>query len=190
MNRHLQGARHLICAGDQLAKMAALLEQVLRVRLLEIARGDFRRRDLCRDGQHWQARPVAVEQAVDEMQIAWSAAAGADGKLTREMRLAGSGKRRDLLVPHMNPSDLALMAQRVGEPVETVADDSINALHSRCGENLNKLIRDPLCHHLSPSRSAQSRGTSRRLRSMFKRFPSAGQRRYRRGCVATARRPR
>src|SRR5215469_16762441 len=84
------------------------------------------------------------------MQIAWSAAAGADGKLTREMRLAGSGKRRDLLVPHMNPFDLALMAQRVGQPVETVADDSINALHSRCGENLDKLIRDPLCHHSSP----------------------------------------
>src|SRR5262249_56810675 len=103
MNRHLQGARHLIGAGDQLAKMAALLEQVLRVRLLEIAGADFRRRDLCRDGQHRQARAVAVEQAVDEMQISWSAAAGADRKLPRERRLAGSAKRRFLLVPDVNP---------------------------------------------------------------------------------------
>jgi hypothetical protein len=52
MKRHLQGARHLVGAGDQLAKMAALLEQVLRVRLLEIAGGDFPRRDLGGDGEH------------------------------------------------------------------------------------------------------------------------------------------
>src|SRR5262249_50081848 len=155
----------------------ALLEQVLRVRLLEIARGDFRRRDLCRDGQHRQARPMAVEQAVDEMQIAWSAAAGADRKLTREMRLAGSGKRRDLLVPHMNPFDLALMAQRVGEPVETVADDSICASLPLRRESRQIDPRPFVPSLVSLSSHAARRDTSRRLKSMFKRFPSAGRRR-------------
>src|SRR5215467_6174799 len=150
MNRHLQGARHLIGAGDQVAKMAALLEQLLRVRLLEVAGADFRRRDLGGDCQHRQARAVAVEETVDEMEIAGSAAAGADCELTREVGFARGGKRCDLLVPDMNPFDLALLAQRVGEPVETVADDAINALDSRREKNLGELIRYPLCHGSFP----------------------------------------
>ena len=97
--------------------MAALLEQILRVRFLEIARADFRRRDLGGDCEHWQARAVAVEETVDEMQIAGPAAAGADRELTGEMGFAGGGKRRDLLVPDMNPFDLALLAQRSVSPL-------------------------------------------------------------------------
>jgi hypothetical protein len=130
--------------------MAALPEQVLRVRLLEITRADFRRRDLGGDCEHRQARAVAVEQAVDEMQVAGPAAACADRELTGEMGFAGGGKRRDFLVPDMNPFDLALMAQRVGQPVETVADDAVNALDSRREKNLGELIRYSLCHGSFP----------------------------------------
>src|SRR5262245_20633761 len=150
MNRHLQGARHLVGAGDQLAKMAALLEQLLRMRLLKIAGADFRRWNLRRDSQHRHARAVAVEQAVDEMQIARSAAAGADRELTREMGLATGGKRRDLLVPDMNPFDLALAAERVGQPIETVANDAVDPFDSGRDENFGKLIRYRLRHHPSP----------------------------------------
>src|SRR5262244_4465629 len=135
--------------------MAALLEQLLRVRLLEIARADFRRRDLGGDCEHRQARAVAVEETVDEMQVAGPAAAGADRKLTGEMGFARGGKRCDLLVPDMNPFDLALMAQRVGQPVETVADDAVNALDSRRQKNLGELIRYPLCHGSFPVSAPQ-----------------------------------
>jgi RNA:NAD 2'-phosphotransferase (TPT1/KptA family) len=47
----------------------------------------------------------------------------------------------------MNPFDLALAAQRVGQPVETVADDAVNALDARRDENVGKLISYPLRHH-------------------------------------------
>src|SRR5262249_21187919 len=130
--------------------MAALLEQLLRVRLLEITRADFRRRDLGGDCEHRQARAVAVEQTVDEMQVAGPAAAGADRQLTRERGFHAGGKRRDPLLPDMNPFDLALMPQRVGQPVETVADDAVNALASRREKNLGELIRYPLCHGSFP----------------------------------------
>ena len=133
---------------------------------------------------------MAVEQAVDEMQIAWSAAAGADRELTREMGLATGGERRDLLVPDVNPFDLALASQRVGQPVEAVADDAVNAFDSRRHENIGKLIRDPLCHHSSPFPRAQRKVWARPAASMFKRFPNAGRPRCRHGPVATARRPR
>src|SRR5262249_39111855 len=99
------------------SQSSILPEQLLRVRLLEIAGLDFRRRDLGRDGQARQGGGVAVEQAVDEMQVARTAAAGADRELTREMGLATGGKRGDLLVPDVNPFDLALAAQRVGQSV-------------------------------------------------------------------------
>src|SRR2546430_6302076 len=84
------------------------------------------------------------------MQVAGPAAAGADRELTGEMGFAGGGKRRDFLVPGVNPFDLALMAQRVGQPVETVADDAVNALDSRREKNLGELIRYPLCHGSFP----------------------------------------
>src|SRR5262249_44757612 len=166
--RHLQGARHLVGAGDELAKMAALPEQLLRVRLLEIAGGDFRRRDLGRDGEHRHTRAVAVEQTVDEMQVAGSAAAGADRELAREMRFAAGGKRRDLLVPDMNPFDLALMAQRVGQPIEAVADDAVNALDSRGEKNLGELIRYPLCHGSFPVSAPQPKARAGRDRTAWR----------------------
>jgi hypothetical protein len=58
------------------------------MRLLKIAGADLRRRDLGGDGQHRHARAVAVEQTVDEMEIARPAAAGAHRELTREMGFA------------------------------------------------------------------------------------------------------
>jgi hypothetical protein len=49
---------------------------------------------------------VAVEQTIDEMQVAGPAAAGADRELAGEMGFASGGKRRDFLVPDMNPTIL------------------------------------------------------------------------------------
>src|SRR6267378_5903757 len=74
------------------------------------------------------------------MQIAGAAAAGADGKLTRQMGLGTRREGRDLLVPDMHPFDVTLAAQRVSEPVEAIADDAVNPLHAGCGEYLHKLI--------------------------------------------------
>ena len=58
------------------------------------------------------------------------------------MRLGTRGEGRDLLVPDMNPFDLALAAKRVGQPVQAVANNAINPLDARCGKNLRELVRD------------------------------------------------
>jgi hypothetical protein len=60
-DRHLERPRHLVRAGDQLTIVAALLEQRLGMRLLEIAGADFRGRHLRRDSEHRDARAVATE---------------------------------------------------------------------------------------------------------------------------------
>ncbi len=138
----LQRTRHLVGAGDQLAIVAALLEQRLRVGFLEIAGADLGRRYLCGDAEHGDPRAVAVEQAVDEMQITGPAAAGADGELTRQMRLGARRESCDLLVAHVDPLDLALAPQRVGQPVQAVADDAIDALDASGREGFGELICD------------------------------------------------
>jgi hypothetical protein len=57
---------------------------------------------------------VAIEQAIDEVQVAGSAASGADRKLSCQVRLGPGREGRDLLVPYMDPLDLALAADRIG----------------------------------------------------------------------------
>jgi hypothetical protein len=83
---------------------------------------------------------MAVEQAVDEVQIAGPAAASTNGEVTRQMRLGTSREGRDLLVPDVDPLDLALSSQSVGEAVEAIADNAIDPLDARCSEGLRKLI--------------------------------------------------
>jgi hypothetical protein len=75
----LQGAGHLVGPGNQLAIVTALLKQDLRMSFLEISSADLGRRDLRRNRKHWDTRAMAVEQAVDEVQIAGPAAAGTNG---------------------------------------------------------------------------------------------------------------
>ena len=101
------------------------------MRFLEIAGADLGRRDLRGDSEHGHARAVTVEQAVDEMQVARPAAPRAYGELTRQMRLGGGRESGDLLVPDMDPLDLALPANCVGQAVQAVADDAVYPLDAR-----------------------------------------------------------
>jgi hypothetical protein len=113
VDRDLEAARHLLGVGDELAIMAALFEQCLGVRFLEIARADLGRGDVGRDGQNRHARAMAVEQTVDEVQIARPAAPGTNGEGARQMRVRAGGESGDLLVPEVYPLDLALASDRI-----------------------------------------------------------------------------
>jgi hypothetical protein len=50
---------------------------------------------------------MSIEQSIDEMQIARTAGAGADGEVTGDGRLARGRKRRRFLVTNMDPLDRA-----------------------------------------------------------------------------------
>src|SRR4029077_20572043 len=104
------------------------------------------RRDLRRNGKYRHARPVTVEQTVDEMQIARATASRTDRELSCQVRLGTGRESRDLLVPHMHPFDLALAADRIGQPIQAVADDAIYPLHTGCSEDFCELIRDCFGH--------------------------------------------
>ena len=107
---------------------------------LEITRADLRRRDVGGNHQHRHARPVAVEQPVDKVEIARSAASGAHGQRSSEMRLGASREGRHLLVAHMQPLDLASPPDRIGDADQAVADDAIDALDAGRGQDVGELI--------------------------------------------------
>src|SRR4029077_20029555 len=52
----------------------------------------------------------------------------------------------NLLVPDGHPFDPALPAHGISKAIEAVADDSVDALHTRSGKYLDKLLGDGLGH--------------------------------------------
>jgi hypothetical protein len=126
--------------------MAAFLEQVLRVGLLEVAAADLAGREMRGNTEHRHARPVTIEQPVDEMQVAGPAAAGANRELPGQMRLGAGGEGAGLFVAHMHPLDLTLPADGIGEAIEAVADDAADALDARRGEGFDELVSDRFWH--------------------------------------------
>jgi hypothetical protein len=80
-----------------------------------------RRQHLCRDGQDGHSAAMAVVEPVDQMQMPRTAAPGADGQSSREVRFRAGSKRCGLLVPDMNPPHASLSAHRIRDSVERVA---------------------------------------------------------------------
>ena len=82
------------------------------------------------DRQHRNPAALRVEQTVDQVQVAWAAAAGADRRLPGQRRI---GRRREcggLLVTDVLPTDFAGAPDRVGEAVEAVTGEAVDAAHT------------------------------------------------------------
>ncbi len=138
----LQHPRKLRRIADQLAVHAALPEQLLRVRLLEVVAADLGRRDVRGDREHRHAVAVRVEQPVDEVQIARSARPGHDGERAVQLRIGTRRECRRLLVPHVQPADAAVSPERVGEGVERVARQPPDPIDSSPLESVDEEIRN------------------------------------------------
>jgi hypothetical protein len=105
--------------------------------------------DMRGDGKHRHARAMAIEQAVDEMQVTRPATAGAHRELSGQMRLDPCGERTRLFIANVHPSDLALPTNGIGDAVERVADDRIDPFDARRSEGLDELVGD--IHGLAPA---------------------------------------
>ena len=137
-----QQAGHLFGRGDVLNVDAAVAEQLGRMGLLEVVRADLVAGDLCGDGQHGDPRALGVEEPVDEVEVAGSAAARADREFTGQGGLAAGGEGGGFLVADVNPFELRVDAQRIGESVERVTRDSVDALDSAGYEGIDDVSGD------------------------------------------------
>ena len=77
---------------------------------LEIIDTDFAAGDVGGDCQDRHAIALAVEQAVDQVKVAWTAASGAHSKAPGEMSFSPRRKSRGLFMTHVNPVDLTFFA--------------------------------------------------------------------------------
>src|SRR5271155_5205646 len=99
--------------------------------LLKIRAADFAARDVRGNGQHGYATAMTVVETVDEVHVAWSAASGADGQFTGQVRLRSGSKGSDLFMAHRDPFDLLVLADFFQETVEGIPHNSVDAFYSR-----------------------------------------------------------
>ena len=92
-------------SGDEFAIMATLFEQCFGMRLLKITRADLCRRDMRCNSKDGHPRSVAVEGAVDEMQVARTTTARAQGKFACQLCLGTCSEGGDLLEPDILPAN-------------------------------------------------------------------------------------
>lgn len=79
--------------GNQFSVRTAFPEKLFRMRGLEIFQAYLALRNVGGDGQHGSVAPVGVKQAVDQMEVAGTAAAAADGPGSRSTGLPRSRQR-------------------------------------------------------------------------------------------------
>jgi hypothetical protein len=127
-DRDLEQAGHLDRVRDVLDVDGALAEELLRVGLLEVPGADLRRRDVRGDREDGHAGAVRVVEPVDEVQVARPAAARADREVPGEVGFGRRGERGRLLVTDVLPADRAVLADGVGEAVEGVPGQTVDAV--------------------------------------------------------------
>src|SRR5271156_110133 len=117
---------------------------------LKVIDPDLNAWDVRGDSQNRYAAAWAIEQTVDQMQVARTAAAGADRKASGEMGLCSGGECGSLFVPHVDPVDRLSPSQRVGKAIERVADNPINPLHAGLLKGFDKELRRGPAHYGNP----------------------------------------
>jgi hypothetical protein len=137
----VQDLRHLCGVGNQFDEVAAFLEQLLRMRFLEVIQADFRRRNMRCNGQHRHLIAVRIEQAVDQMEVTRPTTARADREFAGGCGIRASRERRDFFVAHMQPLNAIHAALCVAQTIETVAGHSPDALDAGQFQGLRQLFR-------------------------------------------------
>ena len=145
-----QYPRHLLRLRDQLTVMAAILEEMVGTRLLKVAASDLVAWNLRCDRKDRHTIAVAIEQAIDEMKVAGTATARTDGKFSGKVGFSAGSERRYFFMSCVQPFDLALAANHIGETVQAVADDAVNSFYACIHQSLDEDVGYSFCHVSPP----------------------------------------
>src|SRR5699024_878905 len=75
-----------------------------------------------------------------QVRVTGAAAAGTDRQLTGELGVGRGGERSGLLVVAVHPLQVLVGADRLGDRVQAVPDQSVDAAHSRGVESIDQLF--------------------------------------------------
>ena len=73
---------------------------------------------------------MSFKQAVDQVQVAWTATPSTNGEFAGQMGFRAGRKSRSLFVPRVNPFDVTVLANRVSYSIEAIAHNAVNSTHS------------------------------------------------------------
>ena len=132
----------------------------LEIDLLDRFESQILPHDLGRDQDDRRAVAIGLVEPVDEVEAAGTAAACAGRQTAGELRFGPRREGAGLLVPHMDPIDLAAI-DGVGDPVQRVADDAVARLHAGCLQRLDQYIGYSFAH-VAPSPAVVINGSDRR----------------------------
>jgi len=125
--------------------VTALREEVFRAGFLKIAAANFAAGDLSRDREHWNAAAMAIIKTIDQMQIARAATPRAYRQSSSQMCFCAGRERGCLFVAHVNPLNLPLPPNRVGDSVKGITGNPVNPFHPGCRKSLHEQIRNCFC---------------------------------------------
>src|SRR6266481_897681 len=151
LHGNLEHARHLLWLRHQFAVMAALREEMLGISLLKISAANFLARNLCGDGEDWNAAALTVVEAVNQMHVAGATTSGTYRQLAGEMSFGAGGERRCLLVSYTRPANVLSDANRICNAVERVARDPVDPLNTSFRQNVYQQFGYCCSHHIHPS---------------------------------------
>src|SRR5271156_2114625 len=101
------------------------------------------------------------------MEIAWSAAACTDGDLAGKVSLGARGEGGHFFVPYVEPIDLSILADSVGETVEGGAGDSVDSLYACFDQGLDEYFGYSF-RHMGASFRFELSGILTRLRGLIR----------------------
>ncbi len=97
------------------------------MRRLKIVDPNFGAGNMSRNRQHGNTASMGIEEPVDEMKVAGTAATATDCQLSCQMRFGRRCECSTFFMPHMDPLDRLHPAQGVREAIEGVADNTIGS---------------------------------------------------------------
>jgi hypothetical protein len=93
---------------------------------------------------------MAIEEPIDEVEIAGAATPGADRQLAAYVRISARGESRHFLVADVDPLNSFLSVYLVEYSIERIADYSVDSLHSTRRERRYQALCYPWHNLFSP----------------------------------------
>src|SRR5215471_764202 len=110
--------------------MTALLEKPFRVSLLEVISANLATRNLRSNREDRSHTAMRIKKTIHQVQVPRSTTPGARGQLSSQLGFGARSKRSCFFVANMDPVDLAVSAHSIGNRIQAVANNSIDALNS------------------------------------------------------------
>src|SRR5580704_15721460 len=121
----------LLRIRNQLTIVAAFFEKNFGMSFLEIPGADLAAWNMRCDREYRGIAAMSIEESVDQVKAAGTAAATAGRKFPAELSLGARRKSGSFFVAHVNPLNFPIYSQSIRYRIQAVAHDAVKSLDTR-----------------------------------------------------------